>query len=113
MRFLKLLELCLKLLFGLRDNIFCFCNRLKHFRCRRVEEVEELFLKLADTVYRHLLKIAIDCRINNNRLALESHRIAILLLQNRHHTLPAVNAFFGVGVEVLSKLHKGLELSKL
>src|SRR3989338_903392 len=109
----ELFQLQFKLRFGLRRDIARPRDALSNLRRLRAQKVEELLLVLLHALHRHFCQIAVDSRVNDYCLLFERQRLAVFLAQDRHQARAGIDALFGVGVEVLRKLHKGLQLAEL
>src|SRR3990167_7942451 len=109
----EFIQLQFKLRFGLRRDIARARDALSNRRRLRAQKVEELLLVLWHALHRHFCQIAVDSRVNDYCLLFERQRLAVFLAQDRHQARAGIDALFGVGVEVLRKLHKGLKFAEL
>src|SRR3989344_5133367 len=109
----KFIQLQFKLRFGLRRDIARGGEALSNRRRLRAQKVEELLLVFRHALHRNSRQVAIDRRVNYYRLLLKRQRMTVFLPQNCHQARACIDALFGVGIEVLCKLHKCLKLTEL
>src|SRR3989338_8449571 len=109
----EFIQLQFELRFRLRRDVARPRDSLSNLRRLRAQKVEELLLVLRHALHRHRRQVAVDRRVNDYRLLFERQRLAVFLPQDRHQARAGIDALFGVGVEVLRKLHKGLKFAEL
>ncbi len=110
---LELLDRVLQAVVHFGRNVFLGSDGLHQVRVNRVHVLQQLRLKGANLGHWHIVRKAVDDRVNAHDLVFERLRAVLRLLQQFGEPLPTINLRLGGLIEVAGELREGGKFAEL